>query len=323
MHMKHNFAKTPLAGDRLKNRARALGYMLLANTCYALALNLFLIGNNIAAGGFSGIGIIVNYIVPFPVGLFTLALNLPFFIWGLFVKDRGYMLTTILSAAVLSAATDALSFLPTVTDNRLFAAVCAGLLYGVGAVLMLKAGCSEGGTDLVAKLLVTRFRHLSLGTMFIVVDGLIVLSSMVVFRSFESGLYAAVTILVYSYSTDVIIHGANRASIFYIITDRPPEPLAQAIMQAMNRGVTLQHATGMFAHSQRNVLMAVVKPREVYRIKDIVRGIDPNAFVILTSANEVMGHGFSDMEVDSSRQKEWAIARAANQKQTQSEEQSE
>lgn len=269
--------------------------MVIANIGYAVTLRLFLSGNRIAGGGLTGLGVVVTSFIHLPIGLFVILCDVPIFIWAAFVKDRAYMITTVIAAIVYSALTDLFAFLPTVTDNLLIASVCGGVSYGVFVAVMARADCSTGGTDLLVKLFVTKFKNISLGGMYMLVDGLVVLTSIIMFRSFELGMYAAIVIALYSYVSDLIIRGFNKASIFYIVTDNP-EPIAQAIMTDMNRGVTLLHGMGMFAHTDRSVLMTVVRRREVYKIKDIVKRIDPKAFAVLTSANEVMGEGFSEID---------------------------
>ncbi len=281
--------------EEVRDFARRMLLMLIANIGYAFTLRLFLAGNRIAGGGLSGLGIIVTSFVDIPIGLFVLLCNIPIFIWAAFVKDRGFMLTTVIASVVDSALTDLFAFLPTVTDNPLIAAVLGGVSYGVFVTVMVRAGCSTGGTDLLIKMLVTRFRHISLGTMYLLVDGLIVIASMIAFKSFELGLYAAIVIVLYSYVGDLIIKGLNRATIFYIVTDAP-EPVAEAIMKEMERGVTLLRGMGMYEKAERCVLMTVVRPREVYKIKDIVKRFDPGAFAVLSSANEVMGEGFAGID---------------------------
>lgn len=290
--------------DKIKNRytqeeirayAKRMLLMCVANVGYALTLRFFLSGNRIAGGGLTGLGVIVASFADIPIGVFVLLLDVPIFIWAAFVKDRAYMVTTIVAAVVYSVTTDLFAFLPTLTDNLLVASVCGGVSYGVFVAVMARADCSTGGTDLLVKLLVTKLKSVTLGTAYLIVDGLIVVTSMVVFRSFELGLYAAVVIALYSYVSDLIIRGFNRASIFYIVTDRP-ETVAGAIMAEMERGVTKLSGTGMYAKTERAVLMTVVRPREVYKIKDILKRCDPRAFAVLSSANEVMGEGFSKID---------------------------
>lgn len=287
--------KTKYTKEEMRAYAKRMLLMVIANIGYALTLRLFLSGNRIAGGGLTGLGVVVTSFLDIPIGLFVILCDIPIFIWAAFVKDKGYMITTIIAAIVYSVTTDLFAFLPTVTDNLLVASVCGGVSYGVFVAVMARADCSTGGTDLLIKMLVTRFKNVTLGTMYMLVDGLIVITSMIVFKSFELGLYAAVVIALYSYVSDMIIQGLNRASMFYIITDYP-EQVASAIMAEMDRGVTLLRGMGMYAKTERSVLMTVVRPREVYKIKDIVKRLDPRAFAVLSSATEVMGEGFSEID---------------------------
>lgn len=281
--------------QEIRSYAKRMLLMCIANLGYAVTLRLFLSGNRIAGGGLTGLGIVVTSFVDFPIGAFVLLCDVPIFIWAAFVKDKTYLVTTIIAAVVYSVMTDVFAFLPTVTNNLLIASICGGVSYGVFVAVMARADCSTGGTDLLTKMLVTKFRNVTLGTMYMLVDGLIVVTSMIMFKSFELGLYAAIVIALYSYVSDAIIRGFNKANIFYIITD-DPEPISKAIMTEMERGVTLLRGMGMFAQTDKSVLMTVVRPREVYKIKDIVKRLDPGAFAVLTSANEVIGEGFSKID---------------------------
>ena len=154
---------------------KSLGYFLLGNMLYVAAVNMFFLENNIAAGGFAGIATVLTTLVPLEVGTIMMIMNVPFLIWAIFLKGWKYALITSTASFVYSMLLNLLSFLPTVTDNHLLASLFGGLLYAFGAVCILKADASVGGTDLVSRLLVTKFRHISLGKMFICVDGFTVL----------------------------------------------------------------------------------------------------------------------------------------------------
>ena len=160
---------------------------------------------------------------------------------------------------------------------------------------------SAGGTDLLARLLVHRRRELSLGTLFLIVDGAVILASVLVNGDIEIGLYAAISLGVCSYVNDVLIHGMNKAEVFFIIPSGPPEPIAQAVMQRLNRGVTSLSGKGMYGGEARQVLMTVVKPRQGYLVKTLVKHIDPAAFVFRAQANEVVGEGFISVDAGESR----------------------
>ena len=268
------------------------GMLILANLGYALGINLFLEDNQIAAGGFSGLGIVLNHFFYVPIGAFVFALSVPLFLWAWKVKGKYFTISTLISSVLYSVFIDAFSFLPCLTDNKLVAAISAGILYGISAVLFLKANGSSSGTDLLTRLLLTKRRHLTLGIMYLFTDGTIVLLSVLVYGNIENGIYAAVTLAVSSWVMDNVINGLNKASVIHIILDTDPEPLAKAIMKELDRGVTLQKGTGMYAYKDKSILVVVVKPREVYKVKDLVKRLAPTAFAYLNPASEVVGEGF-------------------------------
>jgi uncharacterized membrane-anchored protein YitT (DUF2179 family) len=274
-------------------------FLICGNLASVLGLNLFLAGNGIAAGGFSGIAVAINYVRYVPIGAFVFILTVPLLIWSFFRKNAAFAFLTLFSSALYSAAADLLSFLPCLTENRMVAAICGGIFYGVSALFFLRANCSSGGTDLLIRLLLITFRSLSFGRMAAVVDGCVVLTALLISGNIDAAIYALLTIAVSSYTVDTLVRGFNRASIFYVITDSASAAIAEAVMTRMRRGVTCINGLGMFRQSEKDILMVVIKPREIYRLKDIVRDIDPSAFVVLTPATEVLGSGFADIDVSS------------------------
>jgi uncharacterized membrane-anchored protein YitT (DUF2179 family) len=270
-----------------------LGFLILANLGYALGINLFLEDNQIAAGGFSGLAIALNHLFYVPVGAFTFVLTIPLLVWAWFAKGKYFTVSTLISSVFYSVFIDVLSFLPCLTTNKLIAAIAAGILYGVSSVMFLKANGSSSGTDLLARLLLTKGRSLTLGKMYLLTDGTIILFSIFVYGNIENGIYAALCLATSSWVTDSLINGFNKASVFHIIMDTDPEPLAKAIMKVLDRGVTLQKGTGMYAQSDKSVLVVVVKPREVYKVKDLIKKYAPKAFAYLNPASEVVGEGFN------------------------------
>ncbi|MEG1932643.1 MAG: YitT family protein [Pygmaiobacter sp.] len=278
--------------DGLRREIQKMVYFVAGNIFYALAIQLFLAGNSIAAGGFSGIAIVLASVLPISIGSFVFLLNLPFLIISFFVKGKSYTLKTLLGSSIYAVLLDLISFLPTATHNKLVAAVFGGLLYGIGAVLFMKSEASGGGTDLVARLLKVKFPSMSIGSLFIAVDGCVVVFAMVMFHNIEAGLYAIITIYVCSVVNDRTLSGFDKANMCYIITDNDPDSLSLAIQQQLGRSVTLQRGVGMYAKSEHNILMTVLRPRETWDLKQIVKEMDPSAFVVMASASEVLGRGF-------------------------------
>ncbi len=278
---------------------KSLLYIIVGNLGLALALDCFFTPNEIAAGGFGGLGVIVNYLAPrLSVGTVVLAVSVPVFIWSWFVQGAAYTVSALLSTVAFSAFTDIFSFLPGLTENRLLAAICGGAVYGVAGAVLVRGYVAGSGTDLLARLLVTKFRNISLGTMVLICDGVVVAASVLAFGDIESGIYAAGAITVCSFTMDSVIHGFNKAVVFQVITpdDESGERLAQAVMEKLDRGVTLIPAVGMYRHSDRSMLMIAVSPKQIYEVKDIIHAMAPGSFVVMLHANEVIGEGFKGLD---------------------------
>lgn len=278
---------------------KQIGYLLMANIGYALALNLFYVDNNIAAGGLAGLGTVFNYFMNVPVGMTVFVLNLPIVLWGITIKGKRYVILSVITIGVYSLIVDVLSFLPCLTEDKLVAVVCGGLLYGTAAYFSVRAQISTGGTDLLAKLLITKFKTVTVGQMLMLMDGTIVVIAMIVYRNIESGIYALLAIAVAAMVTDKLNSGFNKASMFYIFANKNIDKISDAILFKMGRGVTKLKGEGMYANTEKEILFVVVKPQETPKLKDIVRRYDPSAFVILASASEIIGEGFERLNLTS------------------------
>ena len=276
---------------------KQIGYLLTANVGYALALNLFYVGNNIAAGGLAGIGTVLNYFLSVPVGLTVFVLNIPIVLWGLTIKGKRYVLISMITVGVYSAIVDALAFLPCLTDDKIVAVVCGGILYGTAASFSVRARISTGGTDLLAKLLITKFKSVSIGQMLMMIDGSIVVLAILVYRNIEAGIYALLAIAVAAVVNDKLNSGFNKASVFYIFANKNLDKISKAILNDMGRGATLLEGEGLYSHAEKQILFVVVKPNEVPRLKAIVHKYDRSAFIILSSATEIIGEGFETLNM--------------------------
>lgn len=279
-------------------------YLMAANVLYAVALDMFYVHNGITAGGFAGIGTILNTFFGLPIGAVAFVLNLPLCVWGWKIKGKKYIITSIFAAMLYSLVIDLFAFLPSVTDDKLVAVICGGILYGTAAAFSVKAGISAGGTDLLAKLMITKIRTLSLGSLLMLLDGCIVVMAIIVYRNVGAGIYALLAIAVSAVVTDKVNSGFNKADMFYIFVDKNLDKISEAILYDIGRGTTLLEGTGMFSGSKRSILLAVVKPSEMPKLKSIVYQYDPTAFIILTSAFEIIGGGFEHLDLTSTVQDE-------------------
>lgn len=267
-------------------------YLLIADLLYALSLNLFYVPHNIAAGGLAGIATAINSIAPVPIGILMFLMNLPICLWGIKVKGVRFVALSMIAMGIYSAFVDILSFLPSLTEDRLVAVICGGIIYGLAASCTIKAQISSGGTDLLAKLIITKIKTMSLGSLYMCIDGCVVVFAIFMYGEIEAGIYAILAIAICSLVTDKLNSGFNKADVFYIFANENIGLISKAIMEDLGRGVTALNGTGMYLNTDRQILFVVVKPNEVPKLKEIVRQYDPSAFIVLASASEIIGNGF-------------------------------
>lgn len=272
----------------LKNYLCTLGGIAL----YALSLDLFLVGNDIAAGGLSGLAVVLAKVIPVGVGSLVFVMNVPILIAAVAMNGWKYAMGAVVGATVYSALIDLLAFLPTITSDPLVAAVYGGVVYGAGMALLTLGRGSTGGTDLLCRLLLKKLPAMSMGRMSICIDGGVVVLAMLAFGNVEVGLYAIITLAVCSFVADRIVLGFERGSLCMIVTSGDPHAVSAPLMKELGRAVTRLNGTGMYTDASRSVLLLAVRPQEVYTVKAKLQTVDPNAFVMLLPANELIGGNF-------------------------------
>jgi uncharacterized membrane-anchored protein YitT (DUF2179 family) len=274
----------------------ALDYVLIAigSVLVALAADLFLIPNRVVSGGVVGIATILHYLAGTRVGLVTLLINIPLFVAAL-VWGGGWRtgVRTVFGVAVMSLAIDLLQpYLPHVTTDPLLYTLYGGLLDGLGVGLVLRAGGTTGGTDIVASVLY-RLRGTRLGATILATNVLILGAAALIF-GLEPALYALLVVYVSTQVVDLVQQGLARTRSCLIVSQRY-EPIRDAILAQLERGVTVLRGMGGYTGEERPVLLCAVSQSEVTRLKRLVQELDPEAFVIVTAASEVLGKGFGNL----------------------------
>ncbi len=262
---------------------------------FAVDIKCFTAPNQIAPGGVTGLSTVINFLSGAPIGLLNFLLNLPMFIWAFFEVGYKLVLRTVAANLITSLCIDQIgSRLPAYAGNPMLAALFGGLLEGISLSLVFMREATTGGTDLVARLLKRRFRHLSTGRLMLSIDLIIVLISAVVYKRIESILYALIYIFISTRVIDTILYGADigHGKVMWIMTAHS-EQVAQKIMDELDRGVTGLQARGMYSGIHSEMLMCAVSRTEVYRVKDLVHSVDPDAFIIVGDAGEISGEGFN------------------------------
>ncbi|MGN0801165.1 MAG: YitT family protein [Candidatus Faecivicinus sp.] len=277
--------------QKLTSELKNAALILIGLLCCAAAYNLYLIPNNIAAGGFTGIGQLVNSFCSISVGTVSILLNIPLFLLSMKTLGLRFGLRSLLAMLGLSLFIDYLP-IPCATNDLLLATVFGGVLGGVGFGLILRGSATTGGTDMLASLIHRFIPTLRVSVGIFAVDGLVILASAFVFDQ-QSAMYALICAFMMNVVVDVVLEGPNSAHSYFIISDRS-EQIAQRIMDELERGVTAFAGKGMYSGTDKQVLLCVVNRFEAMQLRRIVFSIDANAFVIANKAHEVLGEGFKE-----------------------------
>jgi len=273
---------------------RDWAFVIAGSLLIALSLNLFVIGNSIASGGFTGIALILNWLFGLPVGSTVLLLNAPALLISSKILGRDFLVKTLVSVAVLSWATDVFSFLPSVTKDSLLACLYAGMLSGIGAGTVFLGGGSSGGSDVLGALLIRVFKNASRAKLILVIDAAIVALGALAFKSIESALYAAVMSFTISRMIDLILSGERTGLCAFIVTVSERE-MIESITGELEKTATVVDAHGAYQNKNASLLVVVIKPNQRYSLLRLVHEKDPNAFVWILSDCEVTGEGFAPL----------------------------
>jgi len=259
----------------------------------AVAYPLFLTPNHIAPGGLTGLATVLNYLFQWPVGITSLLLNVPLFVIGYRAMGRVFAFRSLVATLLFSLLIDLIP-LPAATQQPLLAAIFGGVLLGVGLGLILRGGATTGGTDMAARMLHSRFQHISVGAILFAIDCIVVLLAGVSIE-IEYALYALISIYVSSKIIDMVMNGITSEKACYVISSQY-EQIKRVLMDELERGVTVLSAEGGFTGEQRPVLLCVLSAQEVGRLKAIVRMADEQAFVFISDTHEVLGEGFRKLQ---------------------------
>ena len=287
---------------RILDELRRLILLLLGAGLSAVGYAVFQVPYNIAAGGVSGIAILVNHFTGWPVSTFYLVANIPLFIVGyLYLGRWRFLWSTALVVLIFSFATQWLEvtlpqYLATwpITDNVLLSAIWAGLVGGIGGGLVYWAGATLGGTAIVGRVIQVK-TGLALSQIYLFVDGTIVVAAGVIF-GWETALYSMLTLLLSGIATDYVLEGPSRTRTATIITSNP-QPIIAALMAELSRGVSYWDAVGGYTGEKRTIIVCTIYRPQVNDLKRIIARLDPKAFITIGITQEALGQGFGDLSL--------------------------
>lgn len=268
-------------------------YYIMGSVLYAVSVNCFSAPNHIAPGGLTGISTVIHYVMPeAPIGLTILILNMPLLLMAWLLISRAFtvrtMLCTVLSTLIIDTLTPVL---PVYTGDMFLVSVMGGVLSGVGLGLIFLRGGSTGGTEVIARLLERRFPFVPVGRLMLAVDAVVIVISAFVFKNIESAMYAVVLTFVTSTLIDALVYGGAGGKLVLIFS-KQQEQISTAILQTIKRGVTKLRSRGGYTGEESEVLLCAVRRTQVYALRQLVANVDPQAFLVIASAEEVLGQGF-------------------------------
>ena len=272
---------------------------ILGSAVFALGFALFLQPNDMNPGGISGLAMVAVELLGFgSVGVFSILINLPLFVLGGLKIGRRFFAGSLLGMILSSVLIDAFAAIAFPAPEPLIGALYGGALCGLGLGVVFVSGTSTGGSDILVRLLKLRWRNVPIGQISMSFDALVVLLTGLVFRDLNTALYTGVTVFLCGKVVDAVVYGFDYSKVALIISSEY-EAIAEAIGRKLDRGATFLHAEGSYSHQETKVVLAAVRRQQIAELKELVMAVDPNAFVIVQEAHQVLGHGFSRYSRDS------------------------
>jgi uncharacterized membrane-anchored protein YitT (DUF2179 family) len=290
----------------LRRNIANLALVLLGSVIMGMGYSLFLIPHHFVPGGVSGIAIIVNYFTRLPVGALILVLNIPVFIVGIKIMGRRYGLRSLLGMVVSSVLIDffhevvfkqsALK-LPAegATHNTILAAIYGGFMLGVGLGLVFRGRASTGGSDIIGQIL-NRYTGMSVGIAIMLVDFFVISASGLAFRQLEAPLYGYIVLFISSRVIDMILEGWNYTKLV-IITSTHTEEIQDFILNTLDRSGTALKSRSLYLSREGETILTVIHRKQLADLRQFVKSIDPDAFVIINDTYAVLGKGFKATQV--------------------------
>lgn len=275
---------------------REYGIMALGAVLYAMGIALFLDPNHLAPGGVTGIAIILSNFIHLETGTIIFVTNIPLIVLGYLKLGRKLIWRTFFCVALTSTLIDGINnyYGQAVTNDLLISAIAGAGLVGIGIGLIMKQESTTGGTDIVVRVLRKRFPHIKTSAIFSVMDCIVVTISAIVFKDIVIAMYALIAVATSAFVLDKVLYGTDEAKLLYIISDHS-QPIAAKLLNDLEVGVTFIQGKGAYSGKDKEVIMVVMRKVLAPKAEEIVKEVDPAAFMIITSANEIYGEGYKNI----------------------------
>lgn len=265
---------------------------------FGLGFSLFLTPNGLNTGGITGLSMVLGELFHFQsIGLISVIINLPLFIIGGLKVGKRFFWGSLLGMILLSVFIDAAVMLPIPQTEPLMGALYGGLLCGLGLGIVFSVGFSTGGSDIIVRLLKRKFQYVPIGVINTVFDAFVAILTAVVFRNINQALYCGVAVFVTGRIVDTVVYSFDFSKVALIVTPKYEE-VARRLGEELRRGATFLEGEGSYSHKHTKVVLTAVKRQQIAEMKALVVEIDPDAFIIVQDAHQVLGDGFTKYSKD-------------------------
>lgn len=277
----------------VRSLLRRYSLITIFSVVYAIGFDWLYAPNKIGFGGITSLGQIINFLIPaVPVGTVVLVVNIPLFLLGWKLLGGSVLLSSLYAMAATSILVDLFNAMFTFSPmDPMLASIFGGGITGLSLGVIFAQGATTGGTDLIARLLKLPFGWLPMGKLLLGVDLVMLAAVSLVFQNLYSAMYGLIGLYISSLATDFVLYGMDSSKVAYIVT-REPRAVSDAVLHELERGVTILKGEGAWSGEDRPVLMCAFKQRQIVALKEIVQQSDPDAFMIVCNAHEVLGLGF-------------------------------
>lgn len=271
-------------------KIKSLSVVLLGSSLTAFGVSLFYIPNRIVTGGVSGISAIL-YTVGIPPGAVYFVINTLLVLISFKVLGKRFAMRSALSTVTLSALVQLFSEFPSMTDNLFIASFFGSLISGFGTALTFSENFNTGGSDIIGRLIQKKVPYFPIGRLLLIIDGIIISVSLIIFKNTELALYGIFGLIVSSVVIDYFMERLNSSKLALVVTEKGEE-ISDAIIANSRRGVTILDAKGAYSKSDKKLLICAIKNKQMPDFRKMIRDADENAFIIFLKSEKIFGLGF-------------------------------
>lgn len=272
-------------------KIKTILYTLIGTALTGFAISAFLTPNKVVCGGVSGLSTILYQTLDIAPGLSYASINVILLLLGVKILGIEFTLKTLFGSGMISLFVQLFSYLPPITDNIFLAAFFGGTLYGLGIGIAFVAGASTGGTDILSRIIQHFLPQFPIGKLLLVVDGLVITASLVVFKDTELVLFGVFSLFFSTFCVDWLIRKLNISKIAFVITDKGEE-ISSSLISTSPRGVTIIKAIGAYSSEDKKMLFCALKENEIPSFQKNILNIDKDAFIVYSESQQIMGNGF-------------------------------